>query len=383
MSGTEQIPFSRPYFTGTEGEALSAVIASGWVAQGPRVREFEAAWAERVGAAEAVATTNGTTALHLALWASGVGAGDEVIVPSLSFIATANAVWHCGATPVFADVETSTLNLDPAAAEAAITERTRAIMPVHQLGLPANMDAFERIAERHGLALVEDAACAIGGLWRDRPIGSTSSPACFSLHARKVLTTGEGGMITTGDHEQAERLRRLRHHGMDLSDLVRHSATDVVFEEYVERAWNARMTDIQAALGLCQLGVLDHVLAARRRIAERYKEVLAELPGVRSAAEPPEATHTWQSYAVWLDESIDRTELMRRLLADGVSSRRGPTAIHLQRAYEGTRVALPVTEAADRQVLLLPIFPALTGEQQERVGASMARAVRGGAPSAV
>jgi perosamine synthetase len=256
-------------------------------------------------------------------------------------------------------------------------------MPVHQLGLPADMDAFEGIAARHGLALVEDAACAVGGRWRDRPVGSASSPACFSLHARKVLTTGEGGMITTGDREQAERLRRLRHHGMDLSDLVRHSATDVVFEEYVEPAWNARMTDMQAALGLCQLEVLDHVLAARRRIAERYGEVLSELPGVEPAVEPDGTTHTWQSYGVWLDERIDRTELMRSLLADGVSSRRGPTAIHLQRAYAGTQVTLPVTEAADRRVLLLPIFPALTEAQQERVGASLARALGVAAPSAV
>jgi perosamine synthetase len=383
VSSPAQIPFSRPYFTGTEGTAVAAAIESGWVAQGPRVREFEAAWAERVGAVDAVATSNGTAALHLAMWASGIGPGDEVVVPSLSFIATANAVWHCGATPVFADVDAATLNLDPSAAEAAITERTRAIMPVHQLGLPADMDAFERIAARHGLVLVEDAACAIGGRWRGRPIGSWTSPACFSLHARKVLTTGEGGMITTGDPDQAERLRRLRHHGMNMSDLARHAANDVVFEEYVEKAWNARMTDMQAALGLCQLEVLDHVLARRRTIADRYGEILSDLPGVRPATEAPGATHTWQSYAVWLDESIDRTNLMRELLADGVSTRRGPTAIHLQGAYDETHANLPVTEAADRHVLLLPIFPDLSDEQQERVGKSMARALQAPATASV
>src|SRR5437763_902095 len=248
-----QIPFARPRLAGGEVEALTEVIASGWVSQGPRVQAFEEAFAARVGAPHAVATTSCTTALHLALYAVGVGPGDEVIVPSLSFIATANAVWQCGAAPVFADIDPRTYNLDPAAAERAITERTRVIMPVHQVGLPADMDRFTEMGDRYGVAIVEDAACAIGAHYKGLPVGSLSPVACFSLHPRKVITTGEGGMIAVHDPAVAERLRQLRQHAMDVSDLARHGAGDVVIEAYPERGWNVRMTDMQATLGICQL----------------------------------------------------------------------------------------------------------------------------------
>ncbi len=282
-----QIPITRPHLTGGEGEAVAEAVASGWISQGPRVRAFEQAFAERVGAADAVATTSCTTALQLALYVSGVGPGDEVIVPSLSFIATANAVWHCGARPVFADIDPLTYNLDPACAERAITPKTKAIMPVHQVGLPADMDRFFEIAERHEVALVEDAACAIGATYKDRPIGSLGSLACFSLHPRKVITTGEGGMITVDDPAVAERLRRLRAHGMDMSDLARHSANDVVFEAYPERGWNSRMTDMQAALGLCQLAALEEILERRQLVAERYTAALASIPHLRGSLRAP------------------------------------------------------------------------------------------------
>ncbi len=233
-----EIPFARPYFTGAEAGAVAEVIASGWVSQGPKVREFEKAFAERIKAPDAVATTSCTTALQLALYASGVGPGDEVIVPSLSFIATANAVWQCGATPVFADIDPRTYNLDPTAAERAITARTRVIMPVHQVGLPADMDRFLDIGKRHDVTIIEDAACAIGATYKGRPVGSLGPLACFSFHPRKVITTGEGGIIAVHDPEVAERLRRLRAHAMDMSDLARHDARDVVFERYPERGFN-------------------------------------------------------------------------------------------------------------------------------------------------
>jgi perosamine synthetase len=369
-----EVPFSRPYLRGDEGAAVARVIESGWVSQGPRVREFEAAFAERVGAADAVAVGSCTAALQLALYVSGVGPGDEVVVPSMSFIATANAVWQCGATPVFADVDPRPFNLDPEAAERAITRCTKAIMPVHQLGLPADMDRFLDLAERHGLVLVEDAACAIGATYRSRPIGSLGPPACFSLHPRKVITTGEGGMITLSDPDVAARLRRLRQHAMDVSDLARHRACDVVIESYPERGWNHRMTDMQAALGLCQLEALDEILAARRRLAERYSAAIERIPFLEPPVEVDYAERTWQSYAVTLtpDAPLDRTELMRRLLLDGVPTRRGVMAIHREPAYAGTTAELPHTDAASSRSLMLPLFAGLTDEQEDHVIAALA-----------
>ncbi len=377
-----EITITRPHLTGGEGEAVAAAIASGWVSQGPRVREFEQAFAARMGAADAVATTSCTTALALALHVSGVGPGDEVIVPSHSFIATANAVWHCGAQPVFADIDPRTYNLDAAVAERAISARTKAIMPVHQVGLPADMDAFFELGARHGVAIVEDAACAIGAAYKGRPIGSLDSLACFSLHPRKVITTGEGGMITVQDPAVAERLRRLRGHGMDLSDLARHTATDVVIETYPERGFNYRMTDMQAALGLCQLERLDWILERRRLLAERYTEALAGMPHIEAPYDPPYAQRTWQSYCVRLSPAspVGRTELMRSLLADGISTRRGVMAIHQEAAYEnpasnGRRHALEHTEAATRETLMLPLFPDLSEEQQDYVLERLAASV--------
>jgi perosamine synthetase len=363
-----QVPFSKPYLRGDEGAAVAATIATGWVSQGPRVHEFERAFADRVGAADAVATTNCTTALQLALYVMGVGPGDEVIVPSLSFIASANSVWQNGATPVFADVDPLTYNIHAESIERVISERTKAIMPVHQVGLPCDMDPILALAERHGLAVVEDAACAIGASYRGRPIGSLGPLACFSLHPRKVITTGEGGMIAVEDPDVADRLRKLRQHAMDVSDLVRHGAKDVIIEGYPERGWNVRMTDMQATLGLCQLEVLDEIREERRRQAARYAEALADIPFVEPPFEPDYAERTWQAYMVRLDgEAIDRTELMRRLLHDGVPTRRGVMASHLEPAYAGVEADLPHTEEVTRNTMMLPLFAGLTSEQQEHV----------------
>jgi perosamine synthetase len=377
-----EIPITRPHLTGAEGAAVAAAIASGWVSQGPRVKEFEEAFAARVGAAAAVATTSCTTALALALHVSGVGPGDEVIVPSLSFIATANAVWNCGAQPVFADIDPRTYNLDATAAERAITSRTKAIMPVHQIGLPADMDAFSELGARHGIAIVEDAACAIGATYKGRPIGSLETLACFSLHPRKVITTGEGGMITVQDPAVADRLRRLRAHGMDMSDLARHNATDVVIETYPERGFNFRMTDMQGALGLCQLQELDWILERRRELARRYTQALAGIPYIEAPYDPPYAQRTWQSYCVRIAPGapIGRTELMRSLLQDGIATRRGVMAIHEEASYTepatlGPRPDLGHTEAATRATLMLPLFPDLSEEQQDYIIERLAASV--------
>jgi dTDP-4-amino-4,6-dideoxygalactose transaminase len=364
-----QVPFAKPHLTGAEGALVADVIASGWVSQGPKVREFEQAFAARVGAAEGVATTSCTTALQLALHVMGVGPGDEVVVPSLSFIATANSVWHCGATPVFADIDPDTYNLDADAAERAITERTKVIMPVHQVGLPADMDRFLELGERHGIEIVEDAACAIGATYKGRPIGSMGPLACFSLHPRKVITTGEGGMITLNDPQLADRLRKLRAHAMDVSDLARHSAKDVVIESYPERGWNSRMTDMQAQLGLCQLESLDWILQRRRELAERYSAAIAHMPSLQAPFEPDYAVRTWQSYCVRVNarSPLGRTELMRRLLHDGIPTRRGVMTIHEEAAYADANVSLPHSEAAARDVIILPLFPDMTDEQQDHV----------------
>ncbi len=364
-----RVPFARPYLTGAEGEAVARVIASGWVSQGPRVQAFETAFAELVGAADAVATTSCTTALQLALHASGVGPGDEVIVPSLSFIATANSVWLCGARPVFADVDPRTYNLDPVAAERAITPRTKAIMPVHQVGLPADMDRILGIAEHHGITVIEDAACAIGASYKGRPVGSLGPVACFSLHPRKVITTGEGGMIAVRDPALAERMRRLRQHGMSVSDLARHSTDRVVIEAYPEPGFNYRMTDMQAALGLCQLEVLDEVLELRRRLAERYTAAIDQIPYLEPPYDPPYARRTWQSYCVRVlpGSPVGRTQLMQRLLEDGIVTRRGVMAIHEEDAYAGGHAGLTHTEAAAREALMLPLFPQMSFEQQDYV----------------
>jgi perosamine synthetase len=364
-----QVPFAKPYLKGHEGAAVAEAVASGWVSQGPRVREFEQRFAERVGAPDAIAVTSCTTALHLALYATGIGPGDEVIVPTMSFIASANAVWQCGGTPVLVDVEPETYNIDPAGIEAAITPRTKAIMPVHQMGLPADMDAITEIAARHGLAIVEDAACAIGASYKGRPIGSSEHLACFSLHPRKVITTGEGGMITVPDAAVAERMRQLRQHAMSVSDLARHGATDVIIERYPERGWNYRMTDMQAALGLCQLDLLDEILELRREQAERYSRAIAGIPHLEPPFEPDYAVRTWQAYPISLapDAPLSRNELMRVLLKDGVPTRRGIMNIHEEDSYAQPPLRLPQAEDASSRSLLLPLFAGLTEAEQDHV----------------
>jgi perosamine synthetase len=365
-----EIPFSRPEFDESEARAVADVLASGWVSQGPRVAQFEELFADRIGVGQAVATTSCTTALHLALVVAGIGPGDEVICPSYSFIATANAILYAGATPVFADIEPDTWNLDPEDVEQRVTPRTKLILAVHQVGLAADVDRLAGIADGH-LTIIEDAACAVGSTYRGRPVGSSGNLACFSFHPRKTISTGEGGMLTTDDAGIAERARRLRSHAASVSALSRHEAKGVVFEEYRELGYNYRMSDLQAAVGVEQLRKLDHLLARRRAVADRYNAAFASLPEVNIPATPPYAGHAYQSYGLYLASHCrcGRDDLLRELAGLGISCRRGIPPIHLEPLYASRYgpISLPVTEEIAARSLFLPIFASLSDADQRRV----------------
>ena len=381
------IPIARPQLGREEVAAAERAILSGWVTQGPEVAAFEREFAASVGSPHACAVSSGTTALHLALLSVGVRPGDEVITVSHSYIATANSIRYCGATPVFADIEPHTFNIDPSKIEPAISEKTRAILCVHQMGLPCDLKQILKIAERHGLRVVEDAACAVGSeiVWDEswQKIGKPHADvACFSFHPRKLLTTGDGGMLTTAQPELDQKFRLWRQHSMSVPDTVRHSSPKVVFESYPELGYNYRMTDIQAALGREQLKRLPDAIARRRQMARRYQEMLAGIPGLTVPVEPEWARTNWQSFCVRLPQEADQTEVMQSMLDAGIATRRGIMCAHREPAYaaEGTwRCARPEcksaahcpdlrqSEAAQDHAIILPLFADLTDEQQDRV----------------
>ena len=366
------IPITKPLFGEEEQRAACEVIASGWVTQGPRVAEFEKAFAEYCGARHAVATSSCTTALHLALLVAGVGPGDEVICPSMSFIAMANVIRHCGATPVFADVRAEDFNIDPDAIEPLITDRTKALLPVHQIGIPAKIDKLCEIADARGLTVVEDAACAVGSTYRGQKIGKPFGKfVCFSFHPRKVITTGDGGMITTDDERSANQFRLLRHHGMSVPDTVRHGAKTLVTESYVCVGYNYSMTDIQAAVGIEQLKRLDGIVAARQRLAATYDQAFASIQSVRTLQDPPEATANCQSYLIVLTHKarMGRDDLMQFLLERNIATRRGIMLAHREPAYADlcADVKLPVSEHLSDNSVLLPLYPQMTEEEQQQV----------------
>ena len=369
----DPIAFSRPYLGEEEVQAAAAVLRSGWIVGGARLAAFERRFAELCGAAEAVGVSSWTTGGFLVLHSLGVGQGDEVIVPSLTFIASVNVVRHAGATPVFADVDLATYNIDPADVARKITGRTRAILPVDQVGLPCDIDAINEIAARYGISVIDDAACAFGSRNRNRPVGSLAEVTIFSLHARKVVTTGEGGMIVTNDRTLAERLRRLRHQGMSLSDFARHNASPTMFEEYPEIGYNFRITDIQAAIGLAQLDRLNDLLARRRAVAECYQRALAGHSFLIPPHVPTELTPNWQSYQIALRPGgpLARNTVMERLHAMGIPTRRGVMASHLEPPYRDMGAVLPNSERLAATTLQLPMHPALTLAQQDRVVAAL------------
>jgi perosamine synthetase len=354
------IPIAKPYLTADEAQAAYDTILTGWITQGPRVAEFEEKFAAYTGAKYAVAVSNCTTALHLAMIVAGVGAGDEVICPSMSYVATANCIKYVGAKPVFAEVIPSTYNIDPVDAEKKITSKTKAILIVHQIGMPADIDAFKKLADKYNLKLIEDAACAAGSSYKGKKIGSHSELVCFSFHPRKVISTGDGGMVTTNNEAYYNRMKLLRQHGMSVNDRVRHESSKIMFEDHVEVGYNYRMTDIQAAVGIKQLEKLDWIVSERRKIAMQYINAFKEIDCIRLHIEQEGYFSNYQSFSIYLKDNcpLTRNELMQKLLDAGVSSRRGIVNTHRETAYstEYADLKLPVSENAADNSIILPLY---------------------------
>jgi perosamine synthetase len=411
------IPIARPALGEKEAAAAREVIISGWVTQGPKVTAFEEMFARRVGASLACAVSSCTTALHLALLSVGVRPGEIVITVSHSFIATANAVRHCGAEPVFIDVDPETYNMDPDELLRVLSEdcaekngnlyyknvgritvgesplkniyrcadksvelgRVAAVMPVHQMGIPCDIARIIEIAKQHRLPVVEDAACAIGSevsLDRGKTWEKIGKPhgyvACFSFHPRKILTTGDGGMITTNNSDLDAKLKLLRQHGMSVPDTVRHESQKVIFENYVTTGFNYRMTDIQAAVGIEQLKRLDAMLTERRELAAMYEELLQDTPHLKLLTPGDTILPNWQSYPVRLLNgiSLSQKEIMQRLLDKGISTRRGIMNAHQEPAYQAAGWSLPNSEHCRDQTILLPLFNGIGSENVTSVAAT-------------
>jgi perosamine synthetase len=361
MTDKRVIQISLPSTGEDEWLAAKEPLMSGWLTQGPKVAAFEKAFAQRHEVKHALATTSCTTGLHLILAAMGVGPGDEVIVPSFTWVATANVVLYCGATPVFVDIDACSFNMDPAQVRERVSPKTRAIIAVHLFGLCADIDAISRAAP--GVPIIEDAACASGSAYKGRHAGTLGLAAAFSFHPRKSITTGEGGMVTTNDDTLAETANQLRNHGASISEEQRHNGPrPYLLSDFNLLGFNYRMTDLQGAVGLVQLGKLDRFIDERQRWADYYNEQLADIPWLRLPNVPEGSRHGWQAYVTWVDEArapMPRNAIMERLQEQGISTRPGTHAVHLLNYYK-QRFGLepgdfPNSRDADRYSMAIPL----------------------------
>ena len=370
-SAVRRIPLSRPYIDEREEELVLEVLRSGRLSLGPTIERFEELFAERVGAPYAAAVTSGTAGLHLLAHIAGVGPGEEVITSPISFVATANCFIFEGAEPVFVDVDRRTLNLDPAAVEEAVTERTKAIVAVDMFGYPCELDELRAIAERHGLVLIDDSCEALGARYRGAPVGSHGVSAVFGFYPNKQITTGEGGVVTTHSEEEHDLLKSLRNQGRSYESRWFH---------HVRLGFNYRFTDLQAAVGIAQLEKLDRILELRSAAAARYTRLLTDIDGVEAPlADDAEHTRSWFVYVAKLDAAIDRDAVTERLAAEDIEAGHYVPCVHLQpymrERYGFSEGLCPVAEDAASRTLALPFFPQLEGEDQERVVAALRAAI--------
>jgi perosamine synthetase len=375
---TRRIAISLPSTGEEEWQACREPLLSGWLTQGPKVAAFEKAFAERHQVGHAIAVSSCTTGLHLALAGIGVGPGDEVIVPAFTWVATANAVLYCGATPVFADVDRVTYNVDLDAVARKLTRKTRAVIAVHLFGRCIDMEALRALLPDH-VALIEDAACASGSAWQGRPVGGLGDVAAFSFHPRKSVTTGEGGMVTTNNAELARRIDQMRNHGASISEEQRHSGPrPYLLPEFDLLGYNYRMTDLQGAVGLVQLRKLDTFIDERARWAAWYREALGGLDWLRLPDEPTSMRHGWQAFVTYVDPvraPAARNDIMQRLEQRGVATRPGTHAVHML-AYYKNRFSLdaddfPGARDCANQTMAIPLHNRMSADDYDYVVACM------------
>ena len=378
MPDHRQIQIAAPSLGEEEWQALREPIESGWLTQGPKVAAFEKAFAARHGVKHAIAVTSATTGLHLALAALDIGPGDEVIVPAFTWVATANVVVYCGATPVLADVDRVTFNIDLQDLARRVTSRTKAVIPVHLFGLCADIDAIRKVL-RPDIRIIEDAACAAGAAWQGRSAGALGDLGVFSFHPRKSITTGEGGMVTTNNDELAERAKMLRNHGASVSEEERHRGPKpYLLPEFDLLGFNYRMTDLQGAVGLVQLGKLDKFIDERARMAARYRTELADLQWLRLPEEPEKGRHAWQAFVTYVDPSaapLRRNEIMESLQKRGISTRPGTHAVHMlgyyRNRYGFASDDFPGARDCDQYSMAIPLHNRMSEEDMQYIVQSL------------